>query len=62
MPFVTVRILKGQHQMTLDKLSSSITKTINQETGIPSENIWVVVEEIEDSHWYANGASVRSSS
>ena len=61
MPFVNVRILKGQSQATLDKLSSLITKTINQETGIPSENIWVVVEEIEDSHWYASGNSVRSS-
>ena len=53
MPFVNVRILKGQSQAQKDEISRRISETIHAHaTLLPGAQVWVVWEEVADEDWF----------
>lgn len=60
MPFVNVRILKGQSQARKDKISEQISEAIHKHAKLlPGAQVWVVWEEVADEDWYVDDTSVK---
>jgi phenylpyruvate tautomerase PptA (4-oxalocrotonate tautomerase family) len=61
MPFVSVRILKGQSQAQKDEISRHISETIHEHaTLLPGAQVWVVWEEVADEDWFVDDKSVKA--
>jgi 4-oxalocrotonate tautomerase len=61
MPFVNVRILKGQSQESKDKISSQISKAIHKHAKLlPGAQVWVVWDEVADEDWFVDDTSVKA--
>lgn len=55
MPFVNIRIYKGQTLETKKKIARGITEVINKNTEIDPGKITVVYEEIMPENWAVGG-------
>jgi 4-oxalocrotonate tautomerase len=49
---ITVRILAGHKQETKDKIAAGFTKVVKDTTGLASNDIWIVFEEVPAKNWY----------
>jgi 4-oxalocrotonate tautomerase len=52
MPFVSIRILKGQSQERKDEIAKRVTQAICEVVQIPEQATWVVFEEIPSDDWF----------
>lgn len=60
MPFVNIRILKGQSQQQKDEMSRRISETIHEfATLAPGAEVWVVWDEVTREDWFVEGRSVK---
>lgn len=60
MPFVNIRILKGQSQKSKDKISRQISEAIHEHAKLlPGAQVWVVWEEVADEDWFVDDTSVK---
>ena len=55
MPFVNIRIYEGWGKERKDEIAKRVTGAITDVTGLPKEAVWVVIEEVKPSDWYAAG-------
>lgn len=58
MPFVNIKIIKGQPAGAKKKITESTVRAINEATGIAADQIWVVFEDVETEDWFAGNKSV----
>ena len=62
MPFVNIRIVReviasdpaGKKQ----KIAENVAAAINDATGIPKDDVWVVFEEVNARDWYVGATNV----
>jgi 4-oxalocrotonate tautomerase len=64
MPFVNIRLVR---EVIADdpvgkkaKIAAGVVKTVNETTGIPADDIWVVFEEVAARDWYVGATSVEA--
>ncbi len=55
MPFVSIKIYEGHPKERKREIVKRITDVINELTGVPKENIWVVIEDIPPADWAVGG-------
>jgi 4-oxalocrotonate tautomerase len=58
MPFVNIRILRGHPQAAKKKIAEATVRSIHENTSIPSDQIWVVFEDVEAEDWFVGNSSV----
>jgi 4-oxalocrotonate tautomerase len=58
MPFVNIRILRGQPPETKQKIAEGAVRAIVGNTKIPADQIWVVFEDVEAEDWFVGPRSV----
>lgn len=62
MPFINIRIVKEviAEDPTGKKASiaAAVTAAINKATSVPTDDIWVVFEEVAAADWYVGSRSV----
>jgi 4-oxalocrotonate tautomerase len=58
MPFVNIRIVEGHSQQTKDQIARRVSAAITEVAKIPSENVWVVFEDVASDAWDVGGDSV----
>ncbi len=58
MPFVNIRILKGQSQERKDEIARRVSAAISEVAGLPKDVIWVVFEDVATDDWFVGGTSV----
>lgn len=63
MPFVNIRIVKQVIEHDPDgikaKVQTAVTDAIAQAAGIPTENVWITFDEIDETDWFAGGQRVK---
>jgi 4-oxalocrotonate tautomerase len=64
MPFVNIRIVReviaDDPEGKKAKIAKGVVATINQTTGIPENDVWVVFEEVAAKDWYVGPLSVET--
>lgn len=55
MPFVNIKIYEGHTRERKREMVKRITEVINELTGVPKDNIWVVIEDIPPADWSVGG-------
>jgi len=55
MPFVNIKIFDGHSQEQKGQIVAKITEVINEVTGIPTDKIWVVIEDVPPNNWAVDG-------
>jgi 4-oxalocrotonate tautomerase len=58
MPFVNIRIVKGQPAEAKQKITEATVRAITENTKIPADQIWVVFEDVETEDWFVGTRSV----
>ena len=58
MPFVNIKIVKGQSAETKKKITEATVRAINESTRIAMDQIWVVFEDVETEDWFVGPKSV----
>lgn len=58
MPYVRIEWVKGQSADKRAEVSRRVNAAVSEATGIPSNSIWVVFEEIEADSWFVGEKSV----
>jgi 4-oxalocrotonate tautomerase len=58
MPFVSIRIVKGQPDGAKKKITEATVKAITENTRIPADQIWVAFEDVEAEDWFVGAKSV----
>ena len=59
MPFVNIQILKGHSKQRKDEISKRVTEAIADVTGLSTEAVWIVFEDVETEDWYCGGKSMQ---
>lgn len=55
MPFVNIRIYAGHPEDRKRRIASRITEVISEETKLPKEAVWIVIQEVEPKNWFVGG-------
>jgi 4-oxalocrotonate tautomerase len=55
MPFVNIRIYEGHGKDKKDEIARRVTEAICDVTKLPSQAVWVVIEDIDPPDWYVAG-------
>ena len=55
MPFVNIRIYEGHGKDKKDEIARRVTEAICDVTKLPSQAVWVVIEDIYPPDWYVAG-------
>ena len=55
MPSVNIKIYKGHDKARRDSIARRVTEAISEETKVPQQYIWVIIEEIDPPDWYVGG-------
>jgi 4-oxalocrotonate tautomerase len=58
MPFITIRILKGQSQERKDEIAKRVTQAICDVVKIPEQATWVVFEDVASDDWFIGTTSI----
>jgi 4-oxalocrotonate tautomerase len=59
MPFVNIQILKGHSKQRKDEISKRVTEAIADVTGLSTDAVWIVFEDVETEDWYCGGKSMQ---
>lgn len=64
MPFVNIRLVKeviaNDPEGKKGAIASGVVKAITQATGLNSDDVWVVFEEVAARDWYVGPISVET--
>ncbi|NMD07034.1 MAG: tautomerase [Phyllobacteriaceae bacterium] len=52
MPMITVRIVEGQKAETKKKIAEGFTKVIKENTGLSSNDIWIIFQDVPAKEWF----------
>jgi 4-oxalocrotonate tautomerase len=58
MPFVNIRIVQGVGDEAKARIAKSVVESISRETGIPTQSVWVVFEDVKPDQWFVAERSV----
>ncbi len=47
MPFVNIHIVEGHSAEKKDEIAKRVATAINEVTGIPTGDVWVVIEDVK---------------
>ena len=53
--FVNIRIYEGHGKDKKDEIARRVTEAICDVTKLPSQAVWVVIEDIDPPDWYVAG-------
>ncbi|MCL5961115.1 MAG: 4-oxalocrotonate tautomerase family protein [Chloroflexi bacterium] len=55
MPFVNIKMWKGQSQERKQRIAHRITEVLTEETGAPREVVTIIFEDIPPNQWASGG-------
>lgn len=55
MPFVNIKMWKGQSQDCKQRIAHRITEVLAEETGVPREVVTIIFEDIPPNQWSVAG-------
>ena len=58
MPFVNIKIVKGQSAEAKKKITEATVRAITENTKIAADQIWVVFEDVGTEDWFVGPRSV----
>lgn len=59
MPVVNIDWVSGQSEEKRAEVARRVNAAVSEVTGIPSQMIWVVFKEVDDSAWFVGQQSVK---
>lgn len=59
MPVVNIDWVSGQPEEKRAEVARRVNAAVSEVTGIPSQMIWVVFKEVDDSAWFVGKQSVK---